>query len=1621
MCGSSPRVHYAFQDNLKKSAKLFSIDSSSGTICLDKALDFEAAETHQLIVTATDQNGQVGTCFVSIRVVDVNDNAPIFNPLDYNISIREGEIPSESLLTVAATDADQGIFGEISYTIANDNLPFRMEKKTGELFASGQLQRGSYDINVIAVDGNGAVSEHSATIHINVIARDAPSPAFSQSRYVIRTSEDILPGISIGTVQAVGKGRIRYSISSGNIGNQFIINPENGRITVARYLDADKSDTVLLNIQADLIGGGTNHTQVLIEIEDHNDNFPVFSSESVDVTIKEDQPLHEPFYVVHATDKDRKKNGEVTYSIISSHPSCSVMVQPSTGQLQLTGTIDYERIKFYRIRVKATDAGVPPKSANMTVLLHVSDVNDNLPEFDRDHYEAEIIENSPPMIEVLRVNATDKDSDENGMISYRITNGSDNFGIDEKIGSIFAKKELDRERKGEYNLTIVAEDKGYPTLSTSTTVLIRVLDVNDNAPSCSSVHTLVVPADADTKSTFGSIVISDPDSGENGTVSYRAQQTHQLFLVNTNGDVRLRRKITDVDPTDFRISIIASDNGRPRKSSVCHVPIKVTKGQTDIHLVEPFERTLRVPSNCTNVCRLRQIDATGVHKWLLQSSEISNCFSIHNGVLSLSSLPTALPPWNLVVVLSDKEGRQKMLTLKVLPPLSKNLRETVALPQTLPIGSKIAVIGDGTENGHYYYSISNKTEMFELDEITGTIYLSGRLKDHIGESVHNIYFRKNNIETEAMEDILIEFQISQNAEILPKFNKDVIEIDVIEDTLPDSIILSAFAYVPSDSNLTVSYYLHDPTDMFSIDRFTGDISLLSTLDWFEKPQYSLVVEARCGSLKSTQLINVNVIDINNNTPEISSDEIVYLWPDSSRKIHKIVATDRDNGLNSQLKFELSSNPHNLFTINSKTGDIFMEQFPDVDESLIVRVSDSGTTPLAIEQTLSLRIMNSSKRWHFFDRPEYIFNITDSADRGYLVGKITGKGESEIRPMSMPAGLSLIGNDLKLRNSLSNGIHRFSVLASSTSQEVDWASVTVAVTTVPDRPRISSASCGVVVVPENKGLKNFKRIIAQNVEKFMLQAPTPLFEIDSSTGELSSVELDRETKAEHFLVIVAEGFGQNDTCTVRVSVSDDNDSPPQFSASTAQLVIIDDAVKVGDSVIQLSALDLDKDENSHLVFELLEDPSMLFDLEPETGKLVYKRSFKVDQGEWMLKVRVSDQGNKHLSSDRFIRIRDERESSAGVKADEADPTFLRSSYVSDVDEGLERGQKIAQVQTTQRDSRITYSIVEGNMDGAFEIDSEGFVHTAQELDYEIRPKYELRIIGTGTFNGEISTMLDVKVNNINDNPPAFPRVVNRKILESVPIGSYISTVSANDVDNDSVIEYSFEIEDPRFQIDKYTGVIHTIAELDYEENPDISLKVIAFDGKFKTSGIIRVSLIDINDNSPVFNKPFYDVQVHPDAQPDEIILRVQATDKDSGDNGKLSYSLERHEEQFSISADGSVVLHSAMTMGSEYLITVTASDHGNPRLTSSVPIRITASYKKPSEQPQFPQKDYEFLISESQSIHTVFGNVSASYNNLFYRILDGDVANFFDIDRLGRLSLRAPVDREVREVFKFEVG
>ncbi|CAJ0942222.1 unnamed protein product, partial [Mesorhabditis belari] len=1636
-----------------------SVDSTSGAVCIAKALDYEVEKTVQAVIEAIDHLGASATTVVNIDVDDVNDNVPVFYPQFYNITIREGDDHRDGgwreLLIVQASDLDSGLGGEVRYSLSSGEPSlFRVHPTTGAISAREALSRGDHTLQIEAIDGLGRSSHSSAFVQISVIAQMALAPIFSQAKYEFHTSEDILPGISIGGVEASGGPGIRYSIYSGDPGNHFTIHPETGRLTVARYLDADKQDTLLLNVKADLPGGLSNHTQVLIQIDDHNDNPPEFPQSLIEVVVKEDTRPQQTIFIVQAIDKDKRKNGELTYSLISSVPPAPILVQPITGHLVLTAPLDFERIKEYRLRVKAQDHGIPPRSSNVTVYLKVSDVNDNKPIFEKDLYKGKVFEHSAVKTQIIQVKANDLDSEENGRIEYRMDESVIEFGVDIRNGIIFTKKDLDREVVGEYNVTVYAFDSGNPSRVGSTKVFIEILDINDHSPECID-QTITITSDTDSRKPLGALLAIDLDSGENGALIYRSQSNHPNFIVKGNGEIFLRNPLGN--SVEHRVSVIVSDTGKPARSTVCHFVIRVVEGKSKIELKRPFESTIRIGNNCTNGCRLAQINATNVAFWQIQSNEHSTLFSITStGILSLSnSVEATKNPIAITLILSDDDGRQILIPLRIIPYRDFNGEHiSISIPLKTPIGTKLIEIGeksklerDGERDRSFFYNLLNKTDLIDVDEVTGDVFLIAKPKTYAGQVI-DFFFEKGSESTceTAVKIVSVEIEPSP---IKPRFTRNLFHTNLSEATIPDSIIFTPMLDVWPK---TTSFKLLEGDDYFSIDPTRGVLSLSRPIDWSETPSLIAVISAENDGLSASAAILFNIEDTNNHSPRIISRSTVLLSHPAARPLHFVVGVDEDSGDNSRLIYSIVNGDKANFAIDPITGAISLNRHINADQQLTIRVTDNGNPPRFSEQKIEIKLHHSTKRWSFFKRPHFFVELeTLIPGTPVIEFSSTGKEKFTLLPFKIPFSIVEKSGRITVSQKLEDYEYNLLVFAENDAGESDHTTVRV----IRKRNenigvKISSASCGSTIVRENTPVSHLKRIVATSPTgnvTYQIQAGNDgMFILEEKTGWLSCNKLDREIKEEYILVITANEANKSDTCTVRIRVDDENDNAPTWIESFRDReneMRIDDETQLRQEILTLIAMDVDGGENGKLEYTISEDPTQLLDIDPNSGKIFFARALPVLTQESKIRVRVTDRGvEKRLFTEKTIILRDYR---THYEDPPEKPQFLREHYVGSVDEGQPRGREILTVSTlhslplSSRDSRITYSIIDGNHDSAFEIDGFGTIRTALELDREIRSFYDLSILAVGQFSAQVRTRVSITVLNTNDNAPSFAAIRKRRLSEGTMVGTLITTVIANDVDEGTILEYSIQSEfndeqetsENHFSIDSRTGAIHLVKRLDREKFAEISLKIRAWDGKYTAYTSLLIEVIDENDNAPIFTQQLYEAPIPSSLKIGEVVTVLSAIDYDvSTEFSKIIYSMHDPAGIFVIdSKTGIITLGKVLSenLKSSFLISVTASDQGIPPKSSHSALQITLNDKTKIRQPQFEIDFYNFTAPENTPLHLAIGRFGVSRVEtdltsfpLYFRVLDPSAQQFFDIDRFGNLWLRRALTDFKKSLFEFPV-
>nr|XP_008177211.2 cadherin EGF LAG seven-pass G-type receptor 1 isoform X4 [Chrysemys picta bellii] len=582
--GSNAQVHYSIvSGNLKGQ---FYIHSFSGAIDLINPLDYETIREYTLRIKAQDGGRPPlinSSGMVSVQVVDVNDNAPIFVSTPFQATVLENVPLGYSVLHVQAVDADSGDNARLEYELIDlspspgvvspggeTGFPFQINNSTGWITVSAELDRETvenYHFGVEARDHGMPVMTSSASVSITVLDVNDNNPTFTEKVYQLRLNEDAAVGSSVLTLIAVDRdinSVVTYQITSGNTRNRFAITSQSGGglITLALPLDYKQERQYVLTVTA---SDGTlfDTVQVFINVTDANTHRPVFQSSHYTVSVSEDKPIGTSIVTISATDEDTGENARITYILEDNIPQFRIDLD--TGTITTLMELDYEDQASYTLAITARDNGIPQKSDTTYVEILILDANDNAPRFLRDRYQGSVFEDVPLSTSVLQLSANDRDSGLNGRLLYTFQGGDDgdgDFYIEPTSGVIRTLRKLDRENVAVYSLRAFAMDRGSPPLKASVDIQVTVLDINDNPPVFEQDEfDIFVEENSPVGSIVARISAADPDEGTNAQIMYQIvegniPEVFQLDLLN--GDLTALMDLDYESRTEYVIVVQAT-------------------------------------------------------------------------------------------------------------------------------------------------------------------------------------------------------------------------------------------------------------------------------------------------------------------------------------------------------------------------------------------------------------------------------------------------------------------------------------------------------------------------------------------------------------------------------------------------------------------------------------------------------------------------------------------------------------------------------------------------------------------------------------------------------------------------------------------------------------------------------------------------------------------------------------------------------------------------------------------------------------------------------------------------------------------------------------------------------
>ncbi|RXM35810.1 Cadherin-23 [Acipenser ruthenus] len=533
---------------------------------------------------------------VFVTILDENDNAPVFTQLVYEATFREGPATAGSvMLTVSATDRDQGLNGTVLYHIAEGNVDstFYINRTTGTVVTLKELDyevsHGRYTLIITATDQCPNPSQRlqsSSTVLVNVIDVNDVTPTFPRSFEGPFDITEGQPGPRVWTLRAQDEdsgpnGQVEYSIVSGDPQNEFVISPVEGELRVRRDAELDRENIAFYNItvQAKDLGMPARSSTVLVSVRvlDINDNDPILLNLPMNTSVSEGASVSTSVSRVLAFDGDSGRNALLTFNITAGNTDNAFYINETTGVVLVNRPLDRERVSEYRLTVTVKDNPENPRIARRdsdSLLISVSDENDNRPLFTEPSYRAQIAENSLAGTPVSVLNgpilAHDNDLGPNAVVTYRLLGSRlDLFTVDSRRGvvSVRGGAILDREALSDprLELVLVAEDVGQ--LNSSVPLSITVLDENDNQPVFNpAVLSVRLQENSPAGMVLTQVSASDADSGVNGWLTYRIEGGAQdRFVMNASSGALLVGNVTlDREERDsYRLIVVASDRGTP--------------------------------------------------------------------------------------------------------------------------------------------------------------------------------------------------------------------------------------------------------------------------------------------------------------------------------------------------------------------------------------------------------------------------------------------------------------------------------------------------------------------------------------------------------------------------------------------------------------------------------------------------------------------------------------------------------------------------------------------------------------------------------------------------------------------------------------------------------------------------------------------------------------------------------------------------------------------------------------------------------------------------------------------------------------------------------------------------
>ncbi|XP_012662428.1 protocadherin beta-2-like [Otolemur garnettii] len=1010
--GSNGLQSYKISSNLYFHLKLQ--DSPDGImlpqLVLDKALDREEQSEIRLTLTALDGGTppRSGTAVIHIEVLDINDNAPEFAMLLYEVQVPENTPVGSHITTVSARDLDIGAYGQISYVFsqASEDIrkTFQINSKSGELFLMQKLDFEfvqTYTINIQATDGGGLSG--SCVVFIKVMDLNDNPPELTITTLISQIPENlqetIIAVFSVSDPDSGDNGKMVCSIQDDL---PFFLKPSvENFYTLVTNTALDRETTSEYNVTITVTDLGsprlkTEHS-ITVLVSDLNDNSPAFTQTSYTVFVRENNSPALHIGTISATDRDSGTNAQVAYSLLPAQDphlplDSLVSINADNGHLFALRALDYEALQAFEFRVGATDRGSPALSSEALVRVVVVDANDNSPfntaksameaEGDRFLRQRQVLllfvflGGSLAGSELRRYSVAEEKA--KGFLISNLAKdlglrveelaargaqvvskgNKQHFQLNHQTGDLLLNEKLDREELcGPTEPCILHFQILLQNPLQFVTNELQIVDVNDHSPVFfenemqlkileSTPPGTVIPLEnaEDLDVLPEPIRYSVPEETESGT--FVGQLIKDLGLQTGELAARSARVVSDDDKQ----------------------PLQLDRQTGDLFLKEKLDREeLCGP---TEPCVL--------HFQVLLEMPVQ----FFQGELAIQDINDHSP------VFSDKE---------VLLKIPENSQPGTLFPlifaQDLDVGTNGLQKYTISPNSHFHILTRDNSEGKKYPDLVQDKALDREEQAEFSLTLIALDGGSPPRSGTVMVQILI-MDVNDNA---PEFVHTPYEVHVLENCPVDSAVFSVTARDVDGGNFgSVSYGLFQASDeikqTFSVNEVTGEILLKKKLDFEKIKSYRVEIEATDGGgLSGKGTVVIEVVDVNDNAPELTISSITSSIPENAPEtvVSIFRIRDRDSGDNGKMICSIPDNlPFLLKPIFKNFYTLVTERPLDREKraeyNITITVSDLGTPRLKTEYSITLMVSDVNDNAPTFIQNSYtLFAAAEQAQADSL--------------------------------------------------------------------------------------------------------------------------------------------------------------------------------------------------------------------------------------------------------------------------------------------------------------------------------------------------------------------------------------------------------------------------------------------------------------------------------------------------------------------------------------------------------------------------------------------------------------------------------------------------------------